>query len=1305
MAKLPFQQIQFLPGTGVADFRTSSITPPPSLEGVIQSGNQFYQAQRDVAKGVMDVTESLAKAIMVDRNEKRRKQKLAESNFKANMADELGEKGFNIFKQSQLDPTGDYENQMLVTGNDILQRYKRSAEDQGFSPEFISSLSPYAGSIIRNQRRGLFLDDAAYAENQRKKRRSVALETELLDYKKVIINTDLDLRENKDWENAEAKQTAIQQDFRTIADRVVTAANGYTGPNFVNEEQLEDEKRRIVNLLEERLVDSGARWKLEALQALDDENSNAEINIFREAENKMLERIATDRVLERINENQDYSGARPEILNVAVDYLEEEAEKLYPKDEKAREKFIENSKVQFQRKYILENNQLNLEAVERTLAEKRKTDAEKEQLQSRDDTTNKNEAVTNLEQQLLRLETEYESGEKTASEVLRETEQNINIFYNGYSKPEEGENAAKNKAYNRELKDLLKRASLDEERRIRLNDARKELAEAKEEDLSIKERRERQILTTIDEITRDYKFRATKIFEQQTEDRMDANAFSQALNDLKEELIFERIGDRTDDPEFDSELATIVRKELDDIFLSSEQQIALQQADEAIDLEVAEVGRALILGREATADGKPAIRGLRQIVEDAEGKGMNVEKTMSEIYTEFEKLDRQLQGELTTDAARHRYSISSDYLEKRDVLIEGARGRVQQRQNDKLKGVIETQVRDVIVGIDRSEIQFEPRTFRDDQNLLTSAQEADWRMANIASILQKHTGPDKLFSVPEARERIRLAAKEIDLADAEIMVDENPELALEYLKIPKTSKKDLKFPGLEPTDRSRLMRRAEANLQTIKVNSKSDLNVQVDNFLRWTLTGDKRAPAQFGIEFSTSPPDVAFFNTFINEHVGPGKLFTDFEGERIRDQVTYAQNFADASNGGNEKYGSGTRLEEKSMVQLQQILEDFQPLNYRENNAAKPDAAFLERTYNMIQTRVNNIISKRSADPAFYPLMQYMESRQGQQVSQFDESRMDYIIQKQQEFGGEIRLFTNDEVEALNENWSTMNALERSNYLKQMKEQSRRPELFGQMFSEMATGNNVRFSDQVYLEYADDTVVLKKIHATRNLSKGAISESLNMIQEDEQTLALALEDSDKLQDFLAAFNLNKNERFSMFEMVRKYVVGGVDKETSGLDDLVEQAMTDLVDKKYHIFNATPFEEDVEQFSILLPKNKIPDTPTQMPGMYRQDQVEKGPITSSQIGKGLMRFLKEDVPAITTTDVHARLMSSENYFFQNSEDGQGLTLYEMTDSGLTKVGGSRTEIKLNFEKLYQYILEERVKVEPPSLMQVIAPLVQ
>ena len=127
--------MKFLPGTEVADFRMSSITPPPSLDGVMRAGSQLYQSKMDVAQGVMDVTQSIAKAIMVDRNEKKRQQKLVKSNFKANLADELGEESFKIFKQSQLDPTGDSEGQMLVAGNAILQRYKKQAEEQGFDDE------------------------------------------------------------------------------------------------------------------------------------------------------------------------------------------------------------------------------------------------------------------------------------------------------------------------------------------------------------------------------------------------------------------------------------------------------------------------------------------------------------------------------------------------------------------------------------------------------------------------------------------------------------------------------------------------------------------------------------------------------------------------------------------------------------------------------------------------------------------------------------------------------------------------------------------------------------------------------------------------------------------------------------------------------------------------------------------------------------------------------------------------------------------------------------------------------------------
>lgn len=43
---------------------------------------------------------------------------------------------------------------------------------------------------------------------------------------------------------------------------------------------------------------------------------------------------------------------------------------------------------------------------------------------------------------------------------------------------------------------------------------------------------------------------------------MDSRALGQALDELKEEIIFEKLGDRVDDPEFDSELAAIIKKNL-----------------------------------------------------------------------------------------------------------------------------------------------------------------------------------------------------------------------------------------------------------------------------------------------------------------------------------------------------------------------------------------------------------------------------------------------------------------------------------------------------------------------------------------------------------------------------------------------------------------------------------------------------------------------------------------------------------------------------------------------------------------------
>ena len=1309
MAKLPFQQMSFLPGTDVADFRTSSITPPPSLDGVMQSGSQLYKSRMDVAQGVMDVTQSIAKAIMVDRNEKEREQKIVKSNFKANLADELQEEGFKIFRQSQLDPTGDYEGQMLVTGNTILQRYKKQAEEEGFDDEFIRSLSPYSNSIIRNSRKGLFLDDTAYMENQRKKRRSLALEQALTDYKKTIINTELDLRENKDWDNAETKIAEIQEQLNTLVDDVVTPTNGFVGPNFSTETDIQNEKSRLANQLYDRLTEDGARWKISALDALDNEQAERETQIFREAENKMLEKIAADRVLEEVDQNEDYSKVRTDFLNVATEHIEKEAKKLYPKDDKKRQKFIDNSKLDFEKVYINENQQLNLSAVRRNLDSKKREEAKQEERAAKEDQLNLSDALNEHENKLNQLTAEFEGpDEKPAGDVLREVDQNINAIYKKYKKDEEGEDAAKNKLYNRQLKTSLEKTSLDEKRFVQIGEARKQVAEITKLEAGLKELRGREILQARIDAAKSYKQRAITIFEQQKKERMSADALDEALDELKKEIIVETFGDREGDPEYDHELAKIVKDELDDIFIASEHQIALQQADEAIDLEVFNAGRALINGRQADATGKPNIRGLKEIIETAEKKGLSVEATMSEVYTEFDKIDRQLQGELTTDAARHRYSLSSDYLEKRDVMIEGVRGRVQERESGKLKDAVETQLRDITNGIDRNEFQFAPRTFNDEKNLLTDPQEADWRMRNIAALLEKHTGPDKLYSIPEARERIRLAAKEIDLADAEMMVSENPKQALELLPIPKTGKKDLHFPGLEPTDRARLIERAKHNKKVIREFSKSEINVKVDDFLRWTMTGDKRAPSTLMPEVTDfkAPPDEVFFKMYIEKHVGndPDDLFTPAEGLRIMGQMEYAQEFADASNGGNAKYGSGTRLEEKNLPELMQILKDFQPLNYLNNppSGVRPniDASFLETSFNNINGRVQSIIQKRQSDSAFYPSMEYMQRRLRESPDvdpssyRFSEDRMNYLIKEQQEYGaGEIRLFTNDEVSQINDDWNEMNAVDKASFLFQMKQQSNNPELFGQMFHELAQGTSIKNSDQAYLENQDRTEIVKRIDRSSGYTEKIIAEALGQSGLEPSDLNEAMAADADLQNYMSAFTYHPDRGIGMYNMVRRYVVGGLtmkDADTGDLSNLIKGAVHDLFSRKNHVVSSSPFDEDIEGLTILLPKDKIPDIPSQRPGLYEEDaRFEQ--ITSEEIRLGLKLFVDEEVPSILTPDQHATFMSDENYFFQNSEDGQGLTLYHFASEdgqNPAKVGPPDGAIKLSFDRLFENILEVR-----------------
>jgi hypothetical protein len=151
-----------------------------------------------------------------------------------------------------------------------------------------------------------------------------------------------------------------------------------------------------------------------------------------------------------------------------------------------------------------------------------------------------------------------------------------------------------------------------------------------------------------------------------------------------------------------------------------------------------------------------------------------------------------------------------------------------------------------------------------------------------------------------------------------------------------------------------------------------------------------------------------------------------------------------------------------------------------------------------------------------------------------------------------------------------------------------------------------------------------------------------------------------------------------------------DADTGDLSNLIKGAVHDLFSRKNHVVSSSPFDEDIEGLTILLPKDKIPDIPSQRPGLYEED-ARFDQITSEEIRLGLKLFVDEEVPSILTPDQHASFMSDENYFFQNSEDGQGLTLYHFASEdgqNPAKVGPPDGAIKLSFDRLFENILEVR-----------------
>ena len=123
MAKLPFQQTQVLPGAEVGAFKSSGITPPPSLQGVIDSGRQFYGAQMDVAESMMDLGQTIAKAVMIDKNEKERKRKIEFDDFEDAALFDLEKRLMEVERKHEVNPAAYDKNLKRLLKTSLINNY------------------------------------------------------------------------------------------------------------------------------------------------------------------------------------------------------------------------------------------------------------------------------------------------------------------------------------------------------------------------------------------------------------------------------------------------------------------------------------------------------------------------------------------------------------------------------------------------------------------------------------------------------------------------------------------------------------------------------------------------------------------------------------------------------------------------------------------------------------------------------------------------------------------------------------------------------------------------------------------------------------------------------------------------------------------------------------------------------------------------------------------------------------------------------------------------------------------------------
>ena len=1124
-------------------------------------------------------------------------------------------------------------------------------------------------------------------------------------YVRELFRTELDLTIEENEVLDDNRIAKIERGLQQIADQIVTVGNGYTGKDYPDDEARTLEKGRIVEKLRGELITSENRWNHTALQRRLRRENEEENQAYLDAELELVQSFIDAQVYDIENlstDTYDRTDIQEDITRIASVH----AWKTYPskmvdgKDVNIvkRSEFMEETIRGLNRKFVEENGSLRVQNARRAAQKVLEDEQEEERIAALDQQNRETEAANALNREISKINSAFIKNEIDAEEAIKQAEEYKKLVVGQYQHKLDhlmGKEKDRKSQLNRRLVGNLETLITSDDLSWRATEAQKKLTETREQKRLEANERAKYVRREVDLAASEYLELASQLFLEQQKNPKDDREFKNALNGILDKIIMERAGDGEDF--VDEELAEAIDSELNNVVIQDWYQVASRQQSDAITLEASQASIDYIYGK----DGKP---GLNRILEEAFNKDMTWKDTSNDIEKEIRLLQERTSLGLS-DEAKERFINSPELREQKEAKIETLRNQVTEREDEKLKVSLERRMNDVATGRDLGQFKAPPRTFRDAKNLLTNRQESDWRMVHIANLLEEHVGDvDGLYSRDEAIRILGKYAERIDRADALGLIDRDPIAAEEALAPVKQGDLDALFPNLQPDERERLKIQAGNSIQQGRIGSKADIRNRFNNEIKRVLAGDYQYDESSEMLDGSDP---TFMERIVKPLVGDpeqGGLYEQWEYEVMQNKMQYAKEISKAVFGGNEKYGS-ERLEYKTAEQLQALLADFKPGTFDADfveGDVRYDVGFMQEVYNSFAQVVNQILTKRQSDPAFYPAQRWsemMEERGAQQgkkinVNMFSRERAEYIMEQQEAFapGSEPKLFTNTELEKIDTEWKKLGGEGRGGMLAEIEMTASDPKIFAQMFDDIAENTDINYSDQLYLEHAGNGAILRRLHTAQSMDMASITVKLTSQKTDLATFDVELYEDEDLKQFLAVFFDEPRKMKDWYNLVRSYSIVGI--KDGKAEEEIELTVKKLLSSKYHVHSGSPYTDSIEGTSIWLPKEFIPNRPADLGGLM-EGQTRFEPITKDDFTKSFQRFVKDEVPALVGRNTYAA-SAAETYHFRNSDDGQGLTLHFFSEDGSYPVPdknkkdelGNPLPITLNWDQLMNLIFDVR-----------------